>query len=240
VADSRFESRVSSEKKPTVKEIYDSGLHHPLAAYIAALLLLTALARHLAFLAGFLVIFAAEIVADATITGAWSPVPTDSPWYEVFAIVFVILGDLRYFLLADWFSRPGASLARVLKFVVPISFAIPLLTGVGSRVIAVLAEPRVLFLAYEILLLLLVVALQSRVFGRREAPKAHAAYVRRLSGFVAIQYLGWACADVLILSGHDVGHVLRIVPNVLYYAAFLPFVLAMAPPGALLRAVSDR
>ena len=40
----------------------------------------------------------------------------------------------------------------------------------------------------------------------------------------AIYYALWAVADVLILAGRDVGWALRIVPNQLYYAFWVPVV----------------
>jgi hypothetical protein len=46
-------------------------------------------------------------------------------------------------------------------------------------------------------------------------------------------YFGWASCDVLILSGVEAGHLLRIVPNVLYYGALLPFILLRAPASAV-------
>jgi hypothetical protein len=42
-------------------------------------------------------------------------------------------------------------------------------------------------------------------------------------------YFGWASCDVLILCGVEIAHVLRIVPNLLYYGVFLPFVFFRAP-----------
>ena len=44
-------------------------------------------------------------------------------------------------------------------------------------------------------------------------------------GYVAVYYALWATADLLILgTGRDVAWALRIVPNQLYYAWYLPFV----------------
>ena len=48
--------------------------------------------------------------------------------------------------------------------------------------------------------------------------------LRRVLGYVAVYYALWASADVLILyGGLDVGWLLRVVPNQLYYAFFVPF-----------------
>jgi hypothetical protein len=43
--------------------------------------------------------------------------------------------------------------------------------------------------------------------------------------YVAVYYALWALADVLILVGRlDAGWGLRVIPNQLYYALYLPFV----------------
>jgi hypothetical protein len=67
------------------------------------------------------------------------------------------------------------------------------------------------------------------------APELTAPVRRWLLGvtylFVGL-YAGWMICDVLILAGVEIAHVLRIVPNVLYYGALLWVVFATAPPEA--------
>jgi hypothetical protein len=41
--------------------------------------------------------------------------------------------------------------------------------------------------------------------------------------FVCAYYVVWTTADALVLRGHEWGWGLRVVPNVLYYGAFVPF-----------------
>ena len=48
-------------------------------------------------------------------------------------------------------------------------------------------------------------------------------YLRIVLTYVAIYYALWAIADVLIIAGIDLGWALRIVPNQLYYAFWVPF-----------------
>ncbi len=50
------------------------------------------------------------------------------------------------------------------------------------------------------------------------------AFLRAVLHYSAVYYLLWAGADVLILAGWDAGFALRIVPNQLYYAFFIPYV----------------
>jgi hypothetical protein len=53
------------------------------------------------------------------------------------------------------------------------------------------------------------------------------AYLRTVLAYVAIYYALWATADVIILAGFDLGWALRMLPNQLYYAFFVPFAYGM-------------
>ena len=56
-------------------------------------------------------------------------------------------------------------------------------------------------------------------------PAATSQGLKRILSFVASYYLLWATADVLILGwGLDLGWAVRMLPNQLYYAFFVPFV----------------
>jgi hypothetical protein len=217
-----------------MKTLYDSGLHHPFVAYVAGLALLFAIARRLPFLLGFLVVFSVAILADATVTGAWSPLSSESPLYTPLSILFVILGDLRYFLLVERYASPSRPFAAVLSRALAISLLVPVATVLLREIVPAMGSSRVLFLVYELLLFALVLA-YSRVRLRPAAAigEPHRLFLSRVSAFVLVQYAGWAAADVLVLSGAEVGHLLRIAPNVLYYALFLPFVLVTAPDEEL-------
>ena len=58
-------------------------------------------------------------------------------------------------------------------------------------------------------------------------------FVQAITAFFVVQYLLWATSDILILSGQDWALALRLVPNTMYYAGFLLFVLWRAPDGEL-------
>ena len=87
-----------------------------------------------------------------------------------------------------------------------------------------------LFFVYELMLFGVVLGMQRLVYARRETDAATAATVRKICGFVLLQYGGWAFADAVLLAGSPLGHLIRLVPNLLYYAAFLPFVFAVVEP----------
>lgn len=214
-----------------MKAIYDSAWHHPFVAWVVGLGLLVAVARRLPFLYAYTVLFTTVILADALATGGWSPIPLGTPAYTFWSVVFIILGDFRYFFLVERVTHPDEPLGRVLARSGLVSLIVPLVTGVMTRTIPAMQNDRVLYLVYEPALGLIVLGLDRLRYARGDAPEPIKRYVRGVSLLFATLYFGWAACDALILAGVELGHVLRIVPNVLYYAAFLPFVFATAPEG---------
>jgi hypothetical protein len=149
----------------------------------------------------------------------------------------VILGDLRYFLLLERHARaPGDASARTpaAAFVAATawSLVVPVFSFGTSRAMAhAFADPRSLFLLYEVAFVLLGGAYSFVWFPRRmaSAPDEVKRWLRGVARFELALYIGWALADVVIMAGHDVGFAARLIPNVMYYALFLPFVLWTAP-----------
>jgi hypothetical protein len=215
------------------RTIYESPWHHPGLAFLLGglgILLVVALRpfhtgssrRAWALLFSLL---QAEILLDAALTGALSPLSPGSLAGRFVPVLFVMLGDLRYFYLverqrqADATSRHQALGAAILfSLIVPVSSGLERLLFpdffVGNR----------LFLSYEATFLFLIAI---HYFTRARGP-----YARRLFGFECAQYLLWATADVLILAGIDAGYALRIVPNVFYYVGFAPFAILAASDEA--------
>lgn len=212
-----------------MKAIYDSPWHHPFVAYVVGAALLLVLVRRLPFLYAYLVIFTVTILADATATGAWSPVPMGTTAYTVFSVVFIVLGDLRYFVLAERATHPNDALSRVLMWSIGVSLIMPATSGVLTRVVPAMQDDRVLYLVYETVMGCIVLGLDRFRYASSDASQEMRQWVHRVSLLFATLYFGWAAADLVILLGVDAGHLLRVVPNVLYYGAFLPFVFATAP-----------
>lgn len=216
----------------TFERIYASPLHDPLFFWLAALALVGVIASRLPFLAGFLVVFAFEIAADALATGALSPIPKGAAWGTPVAVAFVILGDLRYFLLVERFVRRERRFAGVLARAAAWAFVVPVVSfALRSAAPSLAAPARVTFLTYELLFLALAALLRLAVLPRRAAgaPPDVRRWLMEVTVFEIAQYGLWAAADVVILSGAQVGFLLRLVPNAMYYAFFLPFVLLRAP-----------
>jgi hypothetical protein len=211
-----------------VKALYDSPWHHPFLCWVAhALFFVALLVRKgdVPFYRRFFWLFGLEIVSDALLTGGWTPLRGPSLAATIFPVVFVILGDLRYFLLVEYvlagrFSPGVVGRALGLSVVIPIATA-PLVSG----------DSRLLFLVYEAAFVVLALLLRFVIVPRRAAklPAEVGAFLALLSGFEIVQYLGWAIADTRILAGDDLGHLMRIVPNLLYYAGFLWFAWLAMP-----------
>lgn len=205
--------------------IYESAWHHPFVAYVCGALLTFALARRLSFLHGYLLVFLVVILADATVTGAWSPVTRGTTAYTAFSVIFIVLGDLRYFVIAERWAKPTRSVARVLLVATAVSLIVPITTGVMTKFIPAMQDDRVLYIVYETAMVFLTLGF-ARLRMRGESIDAETARaIRVTAGFFATLYAGWSLCDVLILAGVEFGHIARIVPNVMYYGGFLPVVL---------------
>jgi hypothetical protein len=219
------------------QRIYDSAWHHPGLCWIAGAPLLVFLCVRLAmagdgerrFLGALLVAFQIEIVLDAWLTGGLTPLTATAA--TVAAIVFVVLGDLRFFVVRE---RYGHDARRGLGRALPRALGWSLLVPIGQRIAVLIvprlgAELRYVFLSYEVMFALLAVVLLLLVVRSPSITPAIRAWMTRLVVFELVQYALWATADVVILTGADAGFLLRLVPNAMYYAAFVPFVWLTAP-----------
>ncbi len=209
--------------------VYESTWYHPVLFWIAGIVLLVAVARRLPFLAAFLVLFTVEILADATLTSPWSPVPSNTRVATVVSVVFVILGDARYFLLVER-ARLGALTRRAWLVAFGLSLVVPALSFFPQALFpAAYADGRMIFLTYEVMFLALALGLRAWIPRRPWPSDADRRWATLATNFEIAQYALWAAADVIILAGHDAGYLLRLVPNTMYYVFFLPFVAWIAP-----------
>lgn len=208
---------------------YNSALHHPGVAWAGALVAVALVLMRRPPLAALLLLLAGESALDAYFTGALSPIPAAAPASATVAIVFVILGDWRYFYLVERQLRPGRAMSAVASL--GWALIIPIASGAGTRILpAFFADSRHVYLAYEIAFVALTLLVQIRV--KRAFPDGDVRrFLLALTAFECVQYALWAAADVVILAGADWGFALRIAPNVMYYAGFVPFVLFFAPRG---------
>ncbi|MCC6763803.1 MAG: hypothetical protein IT293_03990 [Deltaproteobacteria bacterium] len=172
----------------------------------------------------------------------------DAPVATAVMVAFVLLGDFRVYLLvfalmthagAQHDARvadpvfatrdalrlvpPRAALAAALATLVVPLVAVAAEALVRTRVAAPPAQS--IWLAYELAFLVVALALRQWVVPVRvpgTAPRLRI-YLRRVLAYVATYYALWALADALIIAGLDLGWALRILPNQLYYAFWVPF-----------------
>ena len=174
--------------------------------------------------------FALEIAADAWLTGPWSPMAaTSTSLAQAVGVLFVILGDLRYFVLLERYREPRRAGVHVAVRAVGWSLLVPLASQLAMRAApALFEEPRAVYLVYELLFVALLTALRALVAPSRDAN----AWIARLATFELVQYVLWATADVVLLArsdDSDVGFAIRIIPNLMYYALFLVLVTVTLP-----------
>jgi hypothetical protein len=211
-----------------LEALYDASWKHPVAFLAIGLVVVLALWRRAPFLLGFAFVFQIEILTDALLNSAHSPLPAAAS--TSVAIVFVILGDFRYFLLLERYARPRAPLAWLVR-AAGLAFVVPIASVIPQRLFPeTYQDLRLVFLTYEVLFAILVVGVRLTLVPRATSAPPVRAWLERLTRFELAQYGLWITADLLILAGLDAGYGLRLVPNFLYYAAFVPYAYFTAPP----------
>ena len=170
------------------------------------------------FVRGWAIVFAVLAALDPIATGflGW-PLPP-----------FVLLGDYRVFALVVVVMQPGRSRAVALAEAAAWTLVVPALAYGATQAVGRLEGPLppvTLWIAYQTAFALLALALIARLVPARVGIEREPVrrYVRAVLGFVVGYYVLWTVADVLVLRGREWGWGLRIVPNLLYYGAFVPF-----------------
>ena len=222
------------------QHFYDSAFNQPLAGWLLTAGTIAWLSQKPAgWLRTALLVFAAQLCLDNFLTGAWNPLRSDSPLNQPLAIAFVILGDWRFFLLTERFAAPQPRTWR--PWLVSLGFAliVPVVQGAAIQILPqAFPTLRHTFLAYELAFLFLAILWRAFVLPARlrNTPEPTRRWLFALAHFEIAQYALWPLADVLILAGTDAGHeagfALRLVPNTLYYGAFLAFAAWRAPKDA--------
>lgn len=174
------------------------------------------------FVRTWTIVFALASIADPIATGL----------FGVPLVPFVLLGDFRVFALILPVMQPGRSRLIALAEAAAWTLVVPAIAFGGIRAVALLhgAEPPgvLLWITYETSFALLTVFLLVRVVPARVGVERLAVrrYLRSVLAVVLAYYVLWVAADVVVLRGHDAGWALRVVPNLLYYGAFVPIAYA--------------
>ena len=194
--------------------------------------------------------FAVLTIVDPLATGPLMRLlgVAQAPVATVVLVTFVLLGDFRvYLLLFTLMTHAGARHDRrvadpltatrdALRMVPPRAAAAAALATLVVPIVAVSVDAalrarypqlpsQAIWLAYELAFLVVALVLRTWIVPARvpAATPRLQAYLRTVLAYVAVYYALWAIADVVILAGYDVGWLLRMIPNQLYYAFFVPF-----------------
>lgn len=175
------------------------------------------------FVRAWALVFAAETIVDPLATGPLLRVLgiTGGVVADYAMIPFVLLGDFRVFLLLFFVGAPEAGIVRAVTRACGWTLVVPLTawsTTAALRAALGSVPPTTIWLVYEAAFAVLALALRARVVDG-----AARACRRAILAYVAAYYGLWATADVIILAGVDAGWALRVVPNQLYYAFWVPF-----------------
>lgn len=217
-------------------EFYDSFIQHPLLLWAAAILgLLLALSRPAL---SFTVRRYCTALVTISLLDAWlttNDVPGIGPLTGAAAsfvpLSFVLIGDFRFFLFIESAKPHGtlAASAGAWKRASAWTLLVPSASQLGVLALGS-DELRLHFFIYESLFVVLSIGLARVYLPRRShAPQ----WTRRVTRFVIAYYALWAAADAIILTtGADVGFLLRVLPNVLYYGGLVPAIAWAAPWSA--------
>jgi hypothetical protein len=183
------------------------------------------------FVARYTLGFALESIFDAVATNPlsrWLGI-ADRPAGTAVLLFFVLLGDFRVFFLVFRFAEPRRALSRVAARAARWTLPVPL-TAWSIDAVLRLFHPalpeQAIWLVYEIAFLVLALWIRARALDAwlpRGEP--HRRALRAIVAYAATYYGLWVAADGLILIlGLDLGWGLRVVPNLLYYGFYVPFV----------------
>jgi hypothetical protein len=187
------------------------------------------------FVDGYAIAFACETMLDPFCTGPLLRALGGGEGVGTAVMLgFVLLGDFRVYLLlfALCAIAGGHSWRRALPTAAAWTLLVPALAyplAGALRATHPALHPNTLWLIYEALFAALALWLRARLVPRR-VPAALPdlrAFLRQALAYVALYYALWAAADILIqLADLDAGWLLRMLPNQLYYAFWVPFVVA--------------
>jgi hypothetical protein len=183
------------------------------------------------FVSALTLVFAFETMLDPIVTGPLLRLEglRDGLASTAIPFLFVYLGDLRVLLLLIGIARPGRRLVENLRWALRLALVVPVSAGAGFGVLWFFSEDpsqKILWMLYELGFLVLCIWLARRWLpAQREIDEQARGYGRAVLGYSAAYYALWLAADlVIVVLGLDLGWALRIVPNQLYYAVWVPFV----------------
>jgi len=146
--------------------------------------------------------------------------------------VFVLLGDLRVFVLLFGLPAQSSSSEPAQRWrvrAVGFSLIVPLATGALYGTLSWLYPDipgQTMWLIYEASFFAMAIWLARRAIPEAVGPEHPElrALLTSCAAYAATYYALWAACDIAILAGVDAAWAVRAVPNQLYYALWIPFV----------------
>jgi len=180
------------------------------------------------WLLAYSVVFAVETLVDPLATGPLVRALGLGPGAaSAVGFLFVWLGDFRVLLLVFALARARrhAWLRAVVASLLVPALDLALYHGL-LRALWPELPGQTLWLIHEVGFCALALALCIWGVPRLTPPEplGHRRFLRGALLYAALYYALWAKSDLLILAGVDAGWGLRILPNQLYYACWVPFV----------------
>lgn len=182
------------------------------------------------FLDLYAIAFGITIFLDPIATGPFTRAAgiEDSIAGSAVAFCFVYLGDLRVFVLLFGLAQldsPGRALLRAAAYALAVPIAAGLIFAAGQQLDPALAGGW-LWVIHELLFLAWILWFRQRWIDRHVSDEQGETrrYLRDVCLLVACYYALWPISDLLVLLGSvDAGWALRMIPNQLYYAFFIPW-----------------
>ena len=159
------------------------------------------------------------------------------PFNQLFPLIFVLLGDFRYFYWSEGLEQNQWSpqvrrlaLAALWTLIVPVLSKL-ILMGLPSPHAE---NSRILFLVYEALFVGIALLHFNQKLKSQNLKSDQLDWFKSVRSYVVTYYSLWATADLWILSCEwlsassslrDFGFLLRVFPNVLYYGGLIPWIV---------------
>jgi hypothetical protein len=212
---------------------YGSFLHHPVLLWVATLAAIAFCrtrsavshdVRRFCTALGLLSLCDAWLTANHVV--GFRSLPDSLA--TVVPLCFVLLGDFRFFLFLATATEEGRFefRARPIAVAAGATVVVPLFTQIALALLPEgVGSARVMFLIYEVTFFCLTLGL-IRWYPRIRKDS----WLRPVTFFVALYYSLWASSDAIILYvGSDVGYLLRVAPNLLYYGGLIAVIANYAP-----------
>ncbi|HNA79462.1 MAG TPA: hypothetical protein PKY99_08420 [Turneriella sp.] len=178
----------------------------------------------------YLTLFGITTLADISVAGQLVPIASAEMQTGI-EYIFVLIGDLRFILLLAYILYAGKTLADINALrltgdvlrpaLIFTLFPTLIVSAIGFAKPELLQLPRHKFLAYELVFFGLTLLWLKVVLPQKPVAEPEQRFIRQVALPVLGFYGLWSLADILILRGMQVGHVVRILPNLLYYCLFL-------------------